>query len=161
MSTAYIGLGANLDAPKQQVIDAIAAIAAHPNIKLLGQSKLYGSVAVGPGTQDNYCNAAVKVETNLTAADLLAQLHQIEAEAGRVRKIRWGARTLDLDLLLYDAIVSNTPQLMLPHPRIEERNFVVKPLFDLNSSLELKGGIPIKLVLESLGEDNLWEQTDE
>ncbi len=161
MSIAYIGLGANLDAPKEQVKDAIELLAKHSQIQLLKCSKLYGSVAVGPGVQDDYCNAAVMIDTDLSAKDLLALLHQIEADAGRVRKIRWGARTLDLDLLIYDDVTSNLPELMLPHPRICERNFVVKPLLDLNDSLELNNGKPIKSVIETLGTDNLWELTDD
>jgi len=161
MAIAYIGLGANLERPKQQVTDAIAALDSHPQLQLLAQSRLYGSKAIGPGVQDDYCNACIKIDTALSASELLATLHQIEAEFGRERIIRWGARTLDLDLLIYEGVTSNTPELMLPHPRICERNFVVQPLLDIAPHLVLDRQKPIQCVATDLGHDNLWPLADD
>jgi len=161
MLTAYIGLGANLDRPKQQVVDAISALSNHPKIRVISQSHLYGSKAIGPGVQGDYCNACIKVESELSAAELLQTLHGIEADFGRERIIRWGARTLDLDLLIVEGVESNLPELMLPHPRISERNFVVYPLLDIAPQLVLAHQKPIQCVAEDLGQDNLWRLADD
>nr|WP_221269968.1 2-amino-4-hydroxy-6-hydroxymethyldihydropteridine diphosphokinase [Deinococcus budaensis] len=103
---------------------------------LTGVSALYRTAPLGgPPGQPDYLNAAVRLETALAAGDLLVALHAAEARAGRVRRARWGARTLDLDLLLYGARVSPDPRLTLPHPRAWDRAFVLAPLADLDPGL--------------------------
>lgn len=143
MPKAFIGLGSNLSShtegieksPRHQVNDAIKTITENDHITLIKISSFYQTAAIGPGKQPDYINAAIKIETSLNAYALLEVLQHIENQQGRVRKERWGARTLDLDILTYDQHIENTPQLTLPHPRAHERAFVLAPLADLNPNL--------------------------
>lgn len=144
---AYIGLGSNLDNPRQQVERALAALAALPATRLLRQSRWYQSAAIGPGAQPDYINGAALIATELDPHTLLLQLQAIEAEHGRQRLIRWGARTLDLDLLLYGAQQIHTDTLQVPHPRLQERNFVLYPLADLSPDLLLPDGTALTRLL--------------
>jgi 2-amino-4-hydroxy-6-hydroxymethyldihydropteridine diphosphokinase len=143
MPEAFIGLGSNLSSqsegieknPQNQVTDAIKSITENPKITLLAVSSLYQTSAIGPGDQPDYVNAAITIETCLDAYALLVVLQQIENQQGRIRKEHWGARTLDLDILIYGQLIENTAQLTLPHPRAHERAFVLAPLTDLNPNL--------------------------
>lgn len=132
----FIGLGANLGNPVQQLTDALAAIASHAEIKLLERSHFYSSAPMGPKDQPDYVNAVCKVSTNLQPLALLHQLQAIEQQYGRVRKAeRWGARTLDLDLLLYGDAYIKTDELTVPHYGIKGREFVLVPLFEIQPDL--------------------------
>lgn len=133
----YVGLGSNLDEPLNQVHRAIEALRQHPAIHLLRRSPWYGSKAVGPGDQPDYVNGVIELETSLKPEALLTVLQGIEQAQGRVRELRWGARTLDLDILLYGDLCHNTPDLQIPHPRLAERAFVLAPLADLAPDLTL------------------------
>lgn len=143
MPEAFIGLGSNLCGesegvykdPKMQIQQAIKKIGGHSKINILAVSSLYQTGAIGPGDQPDYVNAAVKIETSLGAQGLLEALQLIENQQGRIRVERWGARTLDLDILVYDQLIENTQHLTLPHPRAHERAFVLAPLMDLNPDL--------------------------
>lgn len=131
---AFIALGANLGDALGALRQARAGLAELGT--LTGVSRLYRTAPLGgPPGQPDYLNAAVRLETALRPAQLLAALHAAEARAGRVRGERWGARTLDLDLVLYGARVSPDPALTLPHPRAWERAFVLAPLADLDPRL--------------------------
>ncbi len=131
---AFIALGANLGEPLVTLRRAKGDLAALGT--LTGVSRLYRTAPVGgPPGQPEYLNAAVRLETDLAPADLLAALHAAEARAGRVRRERWEARSLDLDLILYGNRVQDTPGLTLPHPRAWERAFVLAPLADLGLEL--------------------------
>lgn len=134
---AYIGIGSNLKNPQQQVARALEELASLPQSHGMRTSSWYTSKAIGPGIQPDYTNGAVAINTALTPYELLDELQKIEQQHGRERKIRWGPRTLDLDLLLFGDHILNTEHLTVPHPRIRERNFVVFPLVDLNPTLEL------------------------
>lgn len=127
-----IGLGSNLDEPVKQIQAALASIAALEDCELVAQSPLYKSKAMIPEeasqSQPDYINAAALLETRLDARALLTQLHAIENQQGRVRKERWGARTLDLDILTFGEQQINEPDLQIPHVGITERNFVLVPL---------------------------------
>ena len=138
--TAYIGLGANLGDPVHSIIAAVQALKTLPGTRLSGLSRLYRSAPLGPPGQPEYINAAARIETGLTAHALLAALQDIENQHGRTRNIRWGARTLDLDLLLYgnDEILTST--LIVPHIELKNRNFVVIPLLDIAPELRLPDG---------------------
>lgn len=137
---AYIGLGSNLADPKGQIKAARIALSRLPETRELAFSALYRNPPVGPAGQPDYVNAVMAVETRLDAESLLAELQRIEAEQGRVRTgERWGARTLDLDLLLYGQRQITTPTLTVPHPGIAERAFVVYPLLELAPDLEIPG----------------------
>jgi len=143
MHVAFIGLGSNLgnerngifESPKQQLLNAIQSIDNQTTIHLLKTSHFYQTQAIGPGDQPDYINAAIKIETSLSANQLLLALQSIENHQGRVRKERWGARTLDLDILVFDQLIENSEQLILPHPRAHERAFVLAPLNDLQANL--------------------------
>ncbi len=132
--TAYIGLGANLGEPRAAVLAAMDAIAALEGVALTARSSLYGSAPVDAGGAD-YVNAVVQVQTRLTPHALLAQLQGIEAAAGRSRPFRNAPRTLDLDVLLVDQLALNAADLVLPHPRMWQRAFVLRPLAELAPSL--------------------------
>ena len=143
MHVAFIGLGSNLgnerngifESPKKQLLNAIQSIDNQTTIHLLRTSHFYQTQAIGPGDQPDYINAAIKIETSLSAHQLLLALQSIENQQGRVRKERWGARTLDLDILIFDQLIENSEQLILPHPRAHERAFVLAPLNDLDPNL--------------------------
>ncbi len=134
MSTAFVALGSNLSDPPRQLRNAVQAIGRLPGTRLIAASRVYRSAAVGPGTQPEYLNAVLRLATSLAPRALLDALQGIERAQGRERRERWGPRTLDLDLLLYDDRRIDTGDLTVPHPRLAERNFVLYPL------LEVAGG---------------------
>jgi 2-amino-4-hydroxy-6-hydroxymethyldihydropteridine diphosphokinase len=131
---AYIGLGANLGQPREAVLAAMEAIADIDGLALLRKSSLYGSAPIDAGGAD-YVNAVVQVQTRLKPHALLALLQGIEHTAGRMRPFRNAPRTLDLDLLLYDHVVLNDAELLLPHPRMWQRAFVLRPLAEIAPTL--------------------------
>lgn len=137
---AWIGLGSNLAGPARQLRRALADLATTPGLRLLAASALYRTTPVGgPAGQPDYCNACAAVACDLTPLDLLACLQRIEADRGRARAIRWGPRTLDLDMLAYDDVRMAHERLRLPHPRAAERAFVLVPLADIAPALVLAG----------------------
>ncbi len=142
MSRAYIGLGSNLDNPLAQLRHATAALANLAVTTLVATSGIYRSRALGPGEQPDYLNAVVALDTTLDPLALLRALQAIEQAQGRVRGERWGARTLDLDLLLYDDVVLDSTELTLPHPRMAERDFVLYPLAEISDTRNLLPGAP-------------------
>ncbi|MEL6489562.1 MAG: 2-amino-4-hydroxy-6-hydroxymethyldihydropteridine diphosphokinase [Cyanobacteria bacterium J06634_6] len=127
---AAIALGSNLGDSNKIITDAIAVIDTAPGIQVAGRSHLYKTAPVGP-PQPDYINACITVSTTLSPRNLLHKLLDIEGQYGRVRKERWGARSLDLDLLLYGDRIIELPGLSLPHPRMHERAFVLVPLMDI------------------------------
>ncbi len=132
MINAYIGIGSNLDDPENQVNKARSAIVGHPQFTELKFSSLYSSPPMGPQDQPHYVNAVLSVTTELTAIKMLRELQQIETDFGRVRTgTRWGARVLDLDLLLYSDQQINHPDLIVPHIGVAERAFVLYPLAEI------------------------------
>ena len=141
MTQAYIGLGSNLQHPLLQLHKALIAIAQLPSSRLVQVSSVYRSAAVGPGEQPDYLNAVLLLDTGLQPAELLAALQAIEQAHGRVRTIRWGARSLDLDILLYGDRRIATASLTIPHPELQQRNFVLYPLAEIaGPHLVLPGG---------------------
>lgn len=133
----FLGFGANLGNPLTTFRIACRALAGHPQVELLRQSPLYRTPAVGgPSRQPDYLNGVVELTTSLSPTDLLQFCQQLENSAGRTREVRWGARTLDIDLLFYADRVSDSTLLILPHPRLHQRHFVLLPLTDLEPSLE-------------------------
>lgn len=142
MITTCIGLGSNLGDSLATIQSAITALSALPESRLTAVSQFYRSRAVGPGEQPDYINAAAELLTDLDAEHLLDELQRIESEHDRTRgPVRWTARTLDLDLLLYGDALIETERLSVPHPRINERNFVLLPLNDLNHHLIFPNGV--------------------
>ncbi len=155
-TSAYIGLGANLNNPKQQIEVAFKALANLPNTQLLLRSSLYQSAPMGPQDQDDYINAVAKIETSLTPIDLLDQLQSIEKTQGRVRKAeRWGPRTLDLDLLLFGDQAIQCERLTIPHYGLRQRAFVLLPLQEIAPELKLPDGTSINSIVEELTEQGI------
>ncbi len=140
MIRVYLGLGANLDAPLQQLQQAVNALMQLPHSQLAAVSSYYGSKPMGPQDQPDYVNAVAALDTQLAPEDLLDALQRIELEQGRQRKDeRWGPRTLDLDILLYGEAVLATPRLTVPHYGLHQREFVVYPLLELAPTLHIPG----------------------
>ena len=149
---AFVALGSNLagnlDRPASQVIRAFQAIDKLPKTKLVKQSSLYQSAAVGYLNQPDFINAVVEISTQLSPETLLEKLLNIEHEAGRERPFANAPRVLDCDLLLYDEAIINTENLTLPHPRMLERGFVLLPLAEIAPDLIIpNGGNVVKLAL--------------
>lgn len=134
MTPAYIALGSNLQDPAYQLRTAVTALGRLPDSHIEGISAIYRSAAVGPGPQPDYLNAVLRLDTRLPPMTLLDALQKIERDQGRVRGVRWGARTLDLDLLLYGDLQIDTPRLTVPHPAMHQRNFVLYPLREINDA---------------------------
>ena len=128
---AVVALGSNLDEPERQVRTAFDEIAALPHTRLLAKSRLYNTEPVGYRDQPPFVNACALVETSLEPRALLDRLLAIEQRHGRVREIRNGPRTLDLDIVVYADKVVDEPGLMIPHPRAHERAFVLEPLVEV------------------------------
>ena len=139
MNRAWIGLGSNLGRPREQLGRAFAALEDLPRTLLAARSGLYRSAPMGPADQPDYLNAVALLETELEPLALLDRLQSIERAQGRQRGRRWGPRTLDLDLLLYDELVMDHPRLQLPHPGIGKRDFVLAPLLEVAGELEIPG----------------------
>lgn len=137
--TAYVALGSNLGDRAGHLAAALAALAALPGTRVLAVSATFETAPVGPAGQQNYFNAAAALSTSLAPHALLDHLLAIEQARGRVRRERWGPRTLDLDLLLHGDTVLDDPHLTLPHPRMLERAFVLAPLADIAPDLVLAG----------------------
>ncbi len=127
---AYLGVGTNLGDRWDHLALAARELRAAPGVALLRASRVYDTEALGP-RQPRYLNAVLELETTLKADQLLALALAIESTAHRRRDVRWGARTLDLDLLLYEDVVLRTPALTLPHPGLLSRRFVLAPLAEL------------------------------
>lgn len=141
MSTkAYVGLGSNLGAREQALGRAVDLLRAEADIRVTGVSRFRETDPVGVVDQPRFLNGAVRVETSLSARDLLDVLLRVERELGRVRDgTRWGPRTIDLDLLVYGDEVLDEPGLRVPHPRLHERRFALEPLAELDSALVVPG----------------------
>lgn len=141
---AYIGLGSNLAKPVVQINLARIAIASIAGIHEMAFSSLYHSLPMGPQNQPDYVNAVMGIETDLLPMDLLRCLQNVENEQGRVRNgERWGARTLDLDILIYGDQQIDLPDLTVPHQGLAERSFVLYPLFEIAPHLIVPGKGPI------------------
>lgn len=143
---AYIGLGSNLEMPAEQIKSALAALQKLPATKLLKASSLYSSPPMGPQDQPDYINAVALLETALKPHELLDQLQKIEQQHGRQRKRHWGERTLDLDILLYDAQMIEDERLSVPHPGLTERAFVVYPLLEIAGDIPIPGQDSLQLI---------------
>lgn len=147
--TAYIALGSNLETPLQQVTDAVSEINQLPESTVVKVSTWYRSAPLGPADQPDFINGALALNTSLPALELLDHLQAIEQRHHRRRERHWGPRTLDLDLILYGDQVINHPRLTVPHPGVSERDFVLRPLFDISPQLSLPDGRSIESLLST------------
>ena len=139
MTLAYVGLGANLGDPVRQIGLAFNELDALPGTRLSARSPLYRSAPLGYEAQPDFVNAVAELRTSLRAGELLAALLEIEDRHGRERSFQDAPRTLDLDLLLYGDEVLESERLTLPHPRLHERAFVLRPLLDLVPDIGIPG----------------------
>lgn len=155
---AYIGLGSNLDEPAQRIEQAIKALDGLPLTQLVAVSPRYVSKPVGPQDQPDFVNAVACVSTRLSPLALLDQLQALEQRQRRQRQRRWGPRTLDLDLLLFDDLSLDLPRLKLPHPAMHERAFVLAPLADI-SAPTLPGGTCLTELLARIDHDGLQQMS--
>jgi 2-amino-4-hydroxy-6-hydroxymethyldihydropteridine diphosphokinase len=130
-TTAFIALGGNIGDVRASFTSARQALNALPDARLAASSLLYRTPALGPVGQPDYLNAVIAIETTMQPEALLDALQGIERDHGRVRDERWGPRTLDLDLLAIDALIIDSKRLILPHARLHERQFVLRPLCDI------------------------------
>ncbi len=135
MAIAIVGLGSNMGPRKETMLRAISLMKGMPEVQVLACSKLYETVPMGPIEQSPYLNAAVRLSTGLSLERLLGELHRMEDALGRTRDVRWGPRTMDLDILWSDAGPIQTPRLTVPHPRLTERPFALAPLLDVAPEL--------------------------
>ncbi|HEU4351733.1 MAG TPA: 2-amino-4-hydroxy-6-hydroxymethyldihydropteridine diphosphokinase [Burkholderiales bacterium] len=138
MTVAYVGLGSSLDDPVRHVREALRELDTLPHTRLVKKSSLYRSAPVGFAAQGDFVNAVAQLETRLSAERLLTELHEIEARHGRARSFPNAPRTLDLDVLLYGDAVLSLPSLTVPHPRMHERAFVLKPLLEISPGLQAR-----------------------
>jgi 2-amino-4-hydroxy-6-hydroxymethyldihydropteridine diphosphokinase len=143
VTRAYVGIGSNLDDPVKQVQTAFDELAALRGTRLVARSSLYRSAPVGYAAQPEFVNAVAALDTSLAAPALLAELQRLEDGHGRRRSFANAPRTLDLDLLLYGEEEISEPALKVPHPRMHERAFVLRPL------LEIAPQLPFAAALQS------------
>lgn len=156
MITSYIGVGSNLSDPIKQVKLAIDALKKIDQSQLTAVSSLYGSKPMGPQNQPDYINAVVQLQTLLAPLTLLDALQAIENKSGRVRKEkRWGARILDLDILLYDQRVIDDERLTVPHYGIKSREFVILPLAEIAPDLYLPDGDKVQILANNINPNGL------
>ncbi len=138
-TTAYIGLGGNLEDPEGHLAKGFEELAALPQTSLTGRSRLYRSAPMGFLEQPDFVNAVARISTDLSPEALLDALLAIEIRHGRHREFPNAPRTLDLDILLYDAQQLSTPRLTIPHPRMGNRAFVLRPLQELAPDIDIPG----------------------
>jgi 2-amino-4-hydroxy-6-hydroxymethyldihydropteridine diphosphokinase len=147
-----VGLGSNLGPREATLLRAVDLIAVVPSVEVLELSSFVETEPVGVTDQPDFVNAALALETTLTARELLDALLEVERELGRAREEgeRWGPRTIDLDLLLYGDEVVDEPGLTVPHPRLHERRFALEPLVELEPDLVIPGRGSVSVLLEHL-----------
>ena len=156
MIPVYIGLGANLEAPVSQLQNAVKALSVLADCELKKVSQFYSSKPMGPQDQPDYVNAVALINTSLAPEALLDELQRIELEQGRQRKDeRWGPRTLDLDILLFDEQTINTERLTVPHYGLCEREFVVYPLLEISPELKLPNGNTLATIAQQVSLNGL------
>ena len=136
MIEAFIGIGSNIGERQKNLKKAITYIDAHQKITVEKVSSFIDTLPVGGPPQGNYLNGVIKIKTTLSPYDLLVFLQSIEKKLGRKRTVRFGPRTIDLDIILYGKERIDTPYLKVPHPRMQEREFVLKPLFEIAPQLK-------------------------
>ena len=147
MTPVVIALGSNQGDRQDILQGAVDAIVGLPGVRVTTVSPVYETAPVGGPVQPDYLNAVVLAATTLPARDLLDRLHEIEAAFDRVRLVRWGPRTLDLDIIVFGAERSDNPELTLPHPRAHERAFVLAPWHDVDPDAALPGHGPVAELL--------------
>jgi len=160
--TAVLSLGSNLGNRLESLQSAVDALAETPGLKVTAVSPVYETEpwGVDPGSQPSYFNAVVVVRTTLPPGSLLERGHAIEEALERVREERWGPRPIDVDIVAYQGVVSEDPQLTLPHPRAHERAFVLVPWHDVDPGAEVPGHGRVTELLDALGTEGITARPD-
>lgn len=157
MSRIFIGLGSNLSEPTKQLLSALSAINRLADTKIVQCSSFYSSQPMGPQDQPDYVNAVAELQSQLQPLDLLSALQKIEYSHGRTRNgERWTARTLDLDIILFNDNVINLPDLIVPHTGMKEREFILYPLFEIAPKLDLPCGNSLESILNRVPRNGLF-----
>lgn len=154
-NTAYIALGSNIGKKETYLKEAVKRLHEHPEVQVELISSIYETAPVGYKNQDDFLNMAVKITTSLRPEELLSLTQKIEQELGRTREVRWGPRTADLDILLYNRENIETEQLVVPHPRMYERLFVLVPMSEICPEI---GEVQINAVTDQEGV-SIWKKT--
>lgn len=154
-NTAYIALGSNIGKKETYLKEAVKKLHEHPEVQVELISSIYETTPVGYENQDDFLNMAVKIVTSLRPEKLLSLTQTIEQELGRTREVRWGPRTADLDILLYNRENIETEQLVVPHPRMYERLFVLVPMSEICPEI---GEVQINAVTDQEGV-SIWKKT--
>ncbi|MEV7286824.1 2-amino-4-hydroxy-6-hydroxymethyldihydropteridine diphosphokinase [Streptomyces sp. NPDC093252] len=159
---AVVALGSNLGNRLETLQGAIDALEDTPGVRVKAVSPVYETEpwGVDPGSQPSYFNAVIVLRTTLPPSSLLERAHAVEEAFHRVRDQRWGPRTLDVDIVSYADVVSDDPQLTLPHPRAHERAFVLAPWHDVDPSALLPGRGPVAALLAGVGRDGVAARGD-
>lgn len=155
MNTAYIGLGTNIE-PRKKYLDEALEQMKKASITICKQSSVYETAPVGYADQADFLNMVIEAKTSLSSFSLLERLQEIERMLGRKREIRFGPRTIDLDILLYNQENSEIERLILPHPRMAERAFVLIPLKEIAPDLHIQAfGKTVRGLVEELNKEDL------
>jgi 2-amino-4-hydroxy-6-hydroxymethyldihydropteridine diphosphokinase len=147
MTAVVLALGSNLGDRQDILQGAVDAIVGLPGVRVTAVSPVYETVPVGGPAQPDYLNAVVLADAARPARELLDRLHEIEAAFDRVRLVRWGPRTLDIDIIVFNSVRCDDPELTLPHPRAHERAFVLAPWHDVDPDAALPGHGPVAELL--------------
>ncbi|GAA2413711.1 2-amino-4-hydroxy-6-hydroxymethyldihydropteridine diphosphokinase [Streptomyces glaucosporus] len=159
---AVLSLGSNLGNRRETLQGAIDALEETPGVRVKAVSPVYETEPWGvePGSQPSYLNAVVLVKTTLPPGSLLERAHAVEEAFARTRDERWGPRTIDVDIIAYQGVVSDDPVLTLPHPRAHERAFVLAPWHDVDPDAEIPGHGPVAELLEAVGREGVVPRED-
>jgi|TARA_Y100000758_G_scaffold129897_1_gene91761 2-amino-4-hydroxy-6-hydroxymethyldihydropteridine diphosphokinase len=152
---AYIGLGSNLKNPKSQIEKALSALNMAHGVVVNEISSFYESEPLLEMPGPNYINAVCNIETSLSAVDLLDVCQGIEDNQKRVREVKWGSRTIDLDILLYEQQVISSERLSIPHPEITNRAFVLVPLYEIDKEIKVPLLGPVRKLIDSIDTHDL------
>jgi 2-amino-4-hydroxy-6-hydroxymethyldihydropteridine diphosphokinase len=152
---AVIALGANEGDRLQYLKNAVLALESLQAIKITKKSSIYQSQAAGGVTEKPFLNAVIEVQTELTPHQLLKVLQEIENQNGRIRKEKWGDRTLDLDLILVESEIIKSEDLTIPHPLAHQRSFVLIPLYEIDPAANLPKYGTVKELIDQLGDQQL------
>jgi 2-amino-4-hydroxy-6-hydroxymethyldihydropteridine diphosphokinase len=161
MIDVYIGLGSNLDNPVSQIKQALKSLGLCPDLNIEAVSSFYGNPPMGPVDQPDYVNAVVKISTAMSAPNLLQFLQSIEQKQKRTKLIKWGPRTIDLDILLYGSQQINLPNLVIPHRGLTERVFVILPLLEIAPDLMLPNQVFLRKIAENFDSSLLIKLREE
>lgn len=159
---SFIGLGSNMEKPVDRCLEGIEYLKALKGSQVLRRSSFYRTEPVGFLDQEWFINAVVEIRTALTAQELLQELQSIERQMGRQRPVKWGPRIIDLDILLYGQEVIETDSLVVPHPELHKRRFVLEPLYEIASyTIHPAFGVSVAGLRERLSDNNKVEKISE